>query len=90
MTTPFPLAAMIAAFQTKTVNISPKVAGPGFVGFSASTTICILDHYGIKVDTATAVGIVVAIMGLLGYHLPAGVQTPKDASPVTITPTENP
>lgn len=57
--------------NTQTVNVSPKVAYPVFVGFAATTLVCVLKHYGIQVDAGTAAGIIVTIMALVGHRVNA-------------------
>ena len=78
-----PLLAMVVA-PVATANVSRKVAYPVFVGFSASTLSCVLNHYGVHIDTPSAIGVVVFLMGLVGYSSPNGPQHPT--GDVTSTP----
>jgi hypothetical protein len=59
-----------ATMKSQTLNISPKVAVPGFVGLATAASVCTLHHYGVSVDAGTAATGIVIVMVMLGWITP--------------------
>lgn len=61
----------VASLTTeKTLNMSPKVAGPLIVGLAAAGLCCEARHYGYVVDPGLATFVIVSLMGIIGWWLP--------------------